>query len=364
MVIFGPICQVGCRSASAGVTASSSSARSPRNGPPDAVRISRRISDAVAAVQALVDGVVLAVDRQHRDAAPARGLHDQRAGHDEDFLVGERDRLAGLDRGQHGVERRRARRGEQHDVGVGMRRDREQSLARRRPATARAAALPRARLHARASAARCHRDRVGPKRGPARPSARSSLRPPAPTTRRRSGCAATTASALCPIEPVEPRIATRFIRTWSDSGRRRNRPARRTASCRCDRARRRGPGSVFDESLTPALRLSSDSNRSPTMPSADDARADAARSSNRSAPRETPAAADGHRQRAEHEPADRPFERLLRTDRRRQRPAAERAAGVVLGRVADRRSSASAAGRASRPPTPRTAAIAPSGRPM
>ena len=37
-----------------------------RNGPPDAVRISRRISLAAAAVQALMDGVVLAVDRQDR----------------------------------------------------------------------------------------------------------------------------------------------------------------------------------------------------------------------------------------------------------------------------------------------------------
>ena len=39
IVIFAPIVQVGCRSASAGVTARSSSAARPRNGPPDAVRI-------------------------------------------------------------------------------------------------------------------------------------------------------------------------------------------------------------------------------------------------------------------------------------------------------------------------------------
>ena len=38
--------QVGCRSASSAVTPSSSDARRPRNGPPEAVRMSRRISDA------------------------------------------------------------------------------------------------------------------------------------------------------------------------------------------------------------------------------------------------------------------------------------------------------------------------------
>ena len=38
---------------------------------------------------------------------------------------------------------------------------------------------------------------------------------------------------------------------------------------------------------------------------------------------------------ADHEAADRAFDGLLRADRRRQRPPAERAAGVVLRRVAD-----------------------------
>ena len=51
--------------------------------------------------------------------------------------------------------------------------------------------------------------------------------------------------------------------------------------------------------------------------------------------REDDAAADEHCGRSEDEPAKRPFERLLRADRRRQRTAPERAAGVVLRRVAD-----------------------------
>ena len=41
---FGPICHVGCFNASIAVTFESASSVRPRNGPPDAVRIKRRIS--------------------------------------------------------------------------------------------------------------------------------------------------------------------------------------------------------------------------------------------------------------------------------------------------------------------------------
>ena len=44
-------------------------------------------------------------------------------------------------------------------------------------------------------------------------------------------------------------------------------PVRRTASRRSGRGRRRGPGISAELSFTPALRFSSDSNRSPAMPS-------------------------------------------------------------------------------------------------
>ena len=177
-------------------------------------------------------------------AALARRLHHQRAGHDEDFLVGERDRLAGLDRREHGVERRRAGRGEEHDVGVGMRGDGDQALGARprRAAAARRAAAVR-------PAASVERGRASPSRScrgrSARPARRSApmFSPAASaTTRSRSGCASTTASALCPIEPVEPRMAMRFIRVcrYRDEGVVDGAP--RTASCRCGRARRRAPG--------------------------------------------------------------------------------------------------------------------------
>ena len=44
MVILGPICQVGCFSASSGVTLESCLRVCPRKGPPDDVRITRRTS--------------------------------------------------------------------------------------------------------------------------------------------------------------------------------------------------------------------------------------------------------------------------------------------------------------------------------
>ena len=127
MVIFGPMFHVGCRSASPGVTSASSAADRPRKGPPEAVRISRRTSRRSPPVQALVNRVVLAVDRQDFDGSAPRGLHHQPARHDENLLVGERDSLAGVDRGEHRLEARRARRREQHRVHVGPGDDRHEA---------------------------------------------------------------------------------------------------------------------------------------------------------------------------------------------------------------------------------------------
>ena len=78
---------------------------------------------------------------------------------------------------------------------------------------------------------------------------RRSRRRRAPTTSSRSGCASTTASALWPIEPVEPRMARRIgaaaighyqpgVAQEQIVGR-----ERRTAARRCDRGCRRGRGS-------------------------------------------------------------------------------------------------------------------------
>jgi hypothetical protein len=44
-----------------------------------------------------MDGVVLAINGQYGHAFPPRCIHHDAAGHDQHFLVRERDRLAGLD---------------------------------------------------------------------------------------------------------------------------------------------------------------------------------------------------------------------------------------------------------------------------
>src|SRR2546426_682841 len=58
-----------------------------------------------------------------------RGLRDDGAGHDEDLLVGQRDRFSALDGREHGLERVRTRRGAQDKIDVRVRRDRDQTVA-------------------------------------------------------------------------------------------------------------------------------------------------------------------------------------------------------------------------------------------
>ncbi len=119
MVILRPIFQVGCLSAWSGLTRSSSSRVKRRNGPPDAVRISRRISLPLTAVQALMHRVVLAVDRKDRHASAARCVRHERARHHEYFLVGDGDRFSGVDGGEHRLESGRTGRRANDDVGFG-----------------------------------------------------------------------------------------------------------------------------------------------------------------------------------------------------------------------------------------------------
>ena len=95
-----------------------------------------------------------------------------------------------------------------HDVHGGMRGHRDQPFG----ATGHRGAHVRAARRTKTvdALARRHRDDVGPI---ARTCSASSgaLSPAASaTTFRRSGCASTTASALRPIDPVEPRMASRF----------------------------------------------------------------------------------------------------------------------------------------------------------
>ena len=145
------------------------------------------------------------------DAAAAGSVHHQRARHDQDFLVGQRDpscpprspRAPPRGRPCRTTRRARCRR-----RGAWPRRSGRRRRIRPAPAGPPRAA-PAAPARRRAPGRSPSRSSPARARRPARRSGRRSRRPRAPTTRSASGCAATTASALWPIEPVEPRIAMR-----------------------------------------------------------------------------------------------------------------------------------------------------------
>ena len=79
-----------------------------RNGPPEAVKHDAADVLAAAGAKRLEDRVVLGIDRQHGGARSGRPPHEQRAGADETFLVGESDRSAALGRGKRRLEAGRA----------------------------------------------------------------------------------------------------------------------------------------------------------------------------------------------------------------------------------------------------------------
>ena len=101
IVIFGPIDQLGWRSACSGVAALIASSVQVRNGPPDAVRIMRRTSSRRPEPSAW--NIALCSQSTGSTVAPAcaGAAHEQSAGADQTFLVGERDRGAAFDR-RHG----------------------------------------------------------------------------------------------------------------------------------------------------------------------------------------------------------------------------------------------------------------------
>src|SRR6185295_12402302 len=94
-VIRGPMFQFGWRSAIAGVAQRISSGVLERNGPP-------------LAAQALEDRGVLRIDGDDLAAAVAREGDELRAGHDERFLVRERQDPPALEHGDRRQESRRA----------------------------------------------------------------------------------------------------------------------------------------------------------------------------------------------------------------------------------------------------------------
>ena len=235
----------------------------------------------------------------------------------------------GFDRRQHGLERRRARRGAEQDVDVGMRRDVDQPV---RPRHQDDRASRRQRRSQRRNVVRspiAAMRRLVPrdlrtKRCGARPAA-------SPTTRSRSGCASTTASALVPMEPVDPRIAMRFTTPpWTES-RSATRVDRNHQQQRVDAIEH---AAVAGDQLRAVLYLCRPFQR-PT-------RAGRRRCPPRRAPgrgasasgerhrRQPQAAEPRHGDCAADEPADRALDGLLRADGGRQQRAAEQPPRVVL----------------------------------
>ena len=185
------------------VTSASARRDRPRNGPPDAVRISRRTSAGSRPCRHWWMALCSLSTGRIGDAAARAPPPSRAAGHHQHFLVGERDRLARVDRGQHRLEAGGARRGAQHDVDVGMRGDGDQAVASGSP-------------RRRRSAARIARSR--------------SIAAPWPSPRRAAGSAATCSASSSAFSPA---ASADDLRARRDA--RRPRPARSGRSSRSSR---------------------------------------------------------------------------------------------------------------------------------
>ena len=153
--------------------------------------------------------------------------------------------------------------------------------------------------------------------GSARPARRAAPRSRRPRGRRPAagpGCASTTASALWPIEPVDPRMAMRFITTLQVHGCRRSRPARRrAASIRSSTPPWPGMSARGILHARAALQqrleqIAGDAERHDRGAEQDAQRRRGAAGNTPAAPPTAMAVS------AEDEAADRPFDRLLRAD--------------------------------------------------
>ena len=116
VVTTRPMSQVGCASASAGVTAPSDSRVRPRNGTTGCRQHEPAHLGVLARAQRLRDRGVLGVDRD--DLARSRQRGDQVAADDERLLVRERERAARLERRECGSEPDRAGDAVEDDVGL------------------------------------------------------------------------------------------------------------------------------------------------------------------------------------------------------------------------------------------------------
>ena len=121
MVILAPMSQVGCSSASATVTVARARARvRPRNGPPLAVRTARCTSSARPARRPGTARSARCRPGRSRRRPGSRRRGDDRPAGDEALLVGQREPLAVLERGEGGGQPGEADDGVEHDVDLGQ----------------------------------------------------------------------------------------------------------------------------------------------------------------------------------------------------------------------------------------------------
>ena len=207
IVTFRPITQFGWASACSRVAAEMRSALHSRNGP--ARRGDGHCLDRgrIARADRLKQGVVLGVHRQdHRTRAP-RGLHHRRAGAHQRFLVGERNRAPGGDRGEGRPQSRRADDRGNHQIGLAQRGflDRLRAGGDFEPESppGQPSDLDSRRDRPARRILRRARSRISP--APRRRARRDRA-----TTENLSGAAAMTCAQERPIEPVAPRIDSRL----------------------------------------------------------------------------------------------------------------------------------------------------------
>ena len=212
MVIFAPIFQVGCLSASSTVMLANFSGGHSRNGPPEAVSKIRWTSPRLWPTRHWK--TALCSESTGSSATPARpgGRGHQAAGHHQRLLVGQRQRACPpRSRPWSAAARRRPR---------------APRRPRRPPRRGTARPGPRRRPAARdggpAAAGPARRAALGSSSATAcgvylrhRSAIRSTFEPRAarPSTENSSEKLDTSSSVRSPIEPVAPRIVTRFMRT-------------------------------------------------------------------------------------------------------------------------------------------------------
>ena len=219
IVILAPIVQVGWRRACSGVTAASVAGSASRNGPPDAVRTSAATPYHQFADEALPDRRVLQIDRSQPGQCAGiriagvpggrgrgqgmREWHDEVAAGDQRLLVGRGDDLARPERGKYRPQADHAARG-----------DDTRSTSSRVARVSSASAPPTSRVPAGRSRLACaetsaRATTLGWSRRACSESPAASEPVARATTLNASGFAARTSTVWRPIDPVEPRRATR-----------------------------------------------------------------------------------------------------------------------------------------------------------